>query len=42
MYEQDCLRGRYGYRPNLGALEAVDTRTIRRQCGPYASPVKVG
>jgi RNA-directed DNA polymerase len=36
MYEQDCLRGRYGYRPNLGALEAVDTRTIRRQCGPYA------
>jgi len=33
IYEQDVLRGSYGYRPQVGALEAVDTRTITLQCG---------
>ena len=31
--EQACLRGRAGYRPQVGALEAVETRTSTRQCG---------
>ena len=31
--EQDVLRCRYGYRPAVGAVEAVATRTIKRQCG---------
>jgi RNA-directed DNA polymerase len=35
IYEQDFLRGRYGYRPHVGALEAVDRRTIKRQFGRY-------
>jgi RNA-directed DNA polymerase len=30
---QDCLRGRDGYRPQVGALEAVETLTIKLQCG---------
>jgi retron-type reverse transcriptase len=34
--EQDFLRGSYGYRPHVGALEAVDTLPITRQCGRYA------
>jgi retron-type reverse transcriptase len=33
---QAFLRGSYGYRPQGGALEAVDTRTITLQCGRYA------
>lgn len=33
MYEQDFLRWSSGDRPQGGALEAVDTRTITRQCG---------
>jgi len=36
IYEQDFLRCSYGYRPNIGALEAVDTLTITLQCGRYA------
>src|SRR5215475_16037842 len=36
IYEQDFLRGSYGYRPHMGALDAVDTLTIKRQCGRYA------
>jgi hypothetical protein len=36
IYEQDFLRYRYGYRPQVGALEAVDTLTIKLQCGRYA------
>jgi group II intron reverse transcriptase/maturase len=36
IYEQDFLRCSYGYRPQVGALEAVDTRTIKRQFGRYA------
>jgi RNA-directed DNA polymerase len=33
--EQDFLRGRDGYRPHLGALDAVDKLTITRQFGRY-------
>jgi RNA-directed DNA polymerase len=33
---QDVLRCRDGYRPHGGALEAVETRTIKLQCGRYA------
>jgi len=34
--EQDFLRCNYGYRPHVGALEAVDTLTIKLQFGRYA------
>ena len=34
--EQDFLHCSYGYRPKVGALEAVDTLTITLQCGRYA------
>ena len=34
--EQDCLRCRYGYRPQVGALDAVDTLTIKLQFGRSA------
>ena len=33
IYEQDFLRCSYGYRPHVGALDAVDTLTIKRQFG---------
>jgi group II intron reverse transcriptase/maturase len=36
IYEQDFLRCRSGYRPKVGALDAVDTRTIKLQFGRYA------
>ena len=36
IYEQDFLRCSYGYRPHVGALEAVDTLTIKLQFGCYA------
>jgi RNA-directed DNA polymerase len=36
IYEQDFLRCSYGYRPQVGALEAVDTLTIKLQFGRYA------
>jgi RNA-directed DNA polymerase len=35
IYEQDFLRCSDGYRPPVGALDAVDKLTIKRQCGPY-------
>jgi len=35
IYEQDFLRCSDGDRPNVGALDAVDTRTITRQFGRY-------
>jgi RNA-directed DNA polymerase len=35
-YAQDFLRYRYGYRPQVGALEAVETLTIKLQFGRYA------
>ena len=31
--EQDFLRCSYGYRPGVGAVDAVDKRTGKRQCG---------
>jgi RNA-directed DNA polymerase len=31
--EQDCLRWSDGYRPQVGALDAVDKRTVKLQCG---------
>ena len=33
--EPDVRRGRDGDRPQVGALDAVDTRTITRPCGRY-------
>jgi len=35
IYEQDFLRCSYGYRPNVGALDAVDKLTIKLQFGRY-------
>ena len=36
IYAPDFLRCRSGYRPKVGVLEAVDTRTLTRQGGRYA------
>lgn len=35
IYEQDFSRCSFGYRPNLGALDAVDNLTIKLQFGRY-------
>lgn len=35
IYEQDFLRCSYGYRPNTGALDAVDKLTVKLQFGQY-------
>jgi RNA-directed DNA polymerase len=35
IYEQDFLRCSYGYRPNVGALDAVDWLTVKLQFGQY-------
>jgi RNA-directed DNA polymerase len=35
IYEQDFLRSSYGYRPNIGPLDAVDKLTIKLQFGRY-------
>ena len=35
IYEQDFLRCSYGYRPNVGALDAVDKLTSKLQFGRY-------
>ena len=35
IYEQDFLRCSYGYRPEVGALDAVDKLTIKLQFGRY-------
>jgi group II intron reverse transcriptase/maturase len=35
IYEQDFLRCSYGYRPQVGALDAVDRLTIKLQFGRY-------
>jgi RNA-directed DNA polymerase len=40
IYEQDFLRCSYGYRPKVGALEAVETLTIKLQVGRYAGVVE--
>ena len=33
IYEQDFLRCSYGYRPGMGALDAIDTLTVKLQFG---------
>lgn len=35
IYEQDFLRCSYGYRPNIGALDAIDKLTVKLQFGKY-------
>ena len=35
IYEQDFLRCSYGYRPDVGALDAVDWLTVKLQFGQY-------
>jgi RNA-directed DNA polymerase len=35
IYEQDFLRGSYGYRPGVGALDAIDKLTVKLQFGYY-------
>ncbi len=35
IYEQDFMRCSYGYRPNVGSLDAVDKLTIKLQFGKY-------
>jgi RNA-directed DNA polymerase len=35
IYEPDFLRCSYGYRPNVGALDAIDKLTIKLQFGRY-------
>lgn len=40
IYEQDFLRCSYGYRPNVGALDAVDKLTIKLQFGQYSYVVE--
>jgi RNA-directed DNA polymerase len=35
IYEQDFSRSSFGYRPNIGALDAVDEITIKLQFGRY-------
>lgn len=35
IYEQDFLRCSYGYRPNVGALDAVHQLTVKLQFGRY-------
>jgi RNA-directed DNA polymerase len=35
IYEQDFLRCSYGYRPGIGALDAVDKLTVKLQFGRY-------
>ena len=35
IYEQDFFRCSYGYRPNIGALDAVDKLTVKLQFGRY-------
>ena len=35
IYAQDFLRCSSGYRPHVGALDAVDPLTLKLQCGRY-------
>lgn len=35
IYEQDYFRCSYGYRPNIGAVDAVDKLTLKLQFGKY-------
>ena len=40
IYEQDFLSCSYGYRPRVGALEAVDQLTVKLQFGDYHQVVE--
>lgn len=40
IYEQDFLSCSYGYRPRVGALEAVDQLTVKLQFGSYQHVVE--
>jgi group II intron reverse transcriptase/maturase len=40
IYEQEFLRCSYGYRPKVGALDAVDKLTIKLQFGRYGRVVE--
>lgn len=40
IYEQDFLTCSYGYRPRVGALEAVDQLTVKLQFGDYHQVVE--
>jgi RNA-directed DNA polymerase len=40
IYEQDFLSCSYGYRPRVGALEAVDQLTVKLQFGAYHQVVE--
>ncbi len=40
IYEQDFLSCSYGYRPQVGALEAVDQLTVKLQFGAYHQVVE--
>src|SRR5258705_9612462 len=40
IYEQDFLSCSYGYRPGVGALEAVDQLTVKLQFGAYQQIVE--
>jgi len=40
IYEQDFLRCSYGYRPGVGALDAVDKLTVKLQFGRYSYVVE--
>jgi Retron-type reverse transcriptase len=40
IYEQDFLTCSYGYRPRIGALEAVDQLTVKLQFGGYYQVVE--
>jgi len=40
IYEQDFLRCSYGYRPKVGALDAIDKLTIKLQFGRYGRVVE--
>jgi group II intron reverse transcriptase/maturase len=40
LYEQDFLSCSYGYRPRVGALEAVDQLTVKLQFGGYHQVVE--
>jgi Retron-type reverse transcriptase len=40
IYEQDFLTCSYGYRPRIGALEAVDQLTVKLQFGGYHQVVE--
>jgi len=35
IYEQDFLKSSFGYRPNIGALDAVDKLNVKLQFGKY-------